>query len=1540
MANGAYDRFANEFLVNSTTNGSQTDPTITALASGGFVVSWTDASGMGDNSGTGIKAQVYDAGGSRVGSEFLVNTATLNAQQNPSITALTSGGFVVSWDDLSGQGGDAANGGVKARLYDAGGTAVGGEFLVNTVTQKDQGSVSIASLAGGGFVASWTDSSGLAPDTRGSGVKAQIFDATGNKAGVEFLVNTATLNTQQFSAAAGLASGGFVVTWTDLSGQGGDSSSWGVKGQIFTAAGVKSGAEFLVNTQTASTQDQSSVTALASGGFVVTWRDFSLSGDTSATGIKAQVYNAAGARVGGEFLVNTQIFNSQDMPVVAATADGGFAISWRDNSNLVGDTSSFAIKTQIFDAVGARIGIEFLANTATLNSQERPAIAMLASGALVIGWSDFSLTGGDASSAGIKAQIFAPSTRVITDIALSATSFAETSVENLGVATLTANGALNASYTWQLIDDSSGGAFRIDGDRLVIKDSLKLDFETSPSETVTVRATDNFGHSFDKVITITIEDAAIEARYASGNDTLTNTVTTGNQQQVAVAPLASGGYVVTWSDASAQGSDTSGSGVKAQIHDAAGNKVGGEFLVNTIVLSNQDNPAVASLASGGFVVSWADSSTPFGGTPSYEIKARIYGANGQAVGGEISVNTVLAANQSAPSVATLSSGGFVVTWTDASGQGGDASGTGIKAQLFDAAGNKVGSETLVNTATLNSQDSVVASGLQSGGFVVTWHDNSGQGGDSSKDSIKAQMFDAAGAKVGGEFLVNTATSNNQQAPTVAPLDTGGFVISWADASTQGGDTDFYGIKAQVYDEGGNRVGGEVLVNTTIANAQLQPSVTALSFGGFVINWADYSGSNSEQGTAGIKAQMFDAFGQRVGGEFAVNTQTLGTQAEPTTTLLPNGGFVVGWTDFSGQDGDALGTSVRTKIFNPLPGQGPPPRVIARPDALTGTEDQTAIFQTAAFTANDLVAGGTALTLTGVTAGVGGTVVLNGNGSVSFTPTANFAGQASFTYAVVDGDGFTATGRATVAVANVADAPTAVADVAAVGQAGGSIAAALLLANDFDVDPGDVIGVTAVAATSTSGAALTLANGSVNYAPAAVFTALAAGQTATDSFAYTISDMSGAAATATVTLTINGVNDTPLALGLSSAQVDENAAGGTVVGTLAGTDPDNGDTLTYTLTGNAGGRFVVDAASGIVTVANGAVLDFETGPTQQITARATDGGGLFIETTFVIGLNNLPEPRTYTGDNGANIFTAPSTDLWTINGLGGNDTLTGSNASDTIYGGAGNDVLNGGGGADLLVGGTSNDTYTIDDSGDRVTENFGEGTDLVNSFVNYAIEPNIENLTLLGSADLTATGNDLNNTINGNAGNNQISGGNGKDFLLGGDGSDLLFGGLGNDSMQGGNGDDRLVGGAGTDELTGGAGADRFIFDSLTVSTDRDTIRDFVPGADTLVFAQGVFTGLSAGPLAASAFVVGTQAQNTSQQIIYNPVSGALFYDADGQGGAAQVQVAQLSGTPGLTAADIFVDPDPVSGVLLANFSGMVMLPLAGGFHDQIHFAIV
>ncbi|MEM7171442.1 MAG: tandem-95 repeat protein, partial [Pseudomonadota bacterium] len=226
-------------------------------------------------------------------------------------------------------------------------------------------------------------------------------------------------------------------------------------------------------------------------------------------------------------------------------------------------------------------------------------------------------------------------------------------------------------------------------------------------------------------------------------------------------------------------------------------------------------------------------------------------------------------------------------------------------------------------------------------------------------------------------------------------------------------------------------------------------------------------------------------------------------------------------------------------------------------------------------------------------------------------------------------------------------------------------------------------------TSPNEGSFTLnSDGSYEFDPGSDFQDLGIGETRELTFTYEVDDGIGGTHEADITVTVTGANDGPVELTLSGTSVDESSAEGVVVGSLSSSDAD-GDSLSYRLLDDAGGRFIIDGDE--VKVAAGASLNHEATDSHQITVEVSDGNGGTKIKVFSVSISDVVESESLT-----------------LVGDEGNDRLTGADNNDTISGNGGNDRLVGGAGADELRGGDGDDTLFID-SDDRVVEG-GAGRD--------------------------------------------------------------------------------------------------------------------------------------------------------------------------------------------------------------------------------------
>jgi Ca2+-binding RTX toxin-like protein len=834
-----------------------------------------------------------------------------------------------------------------------------------------------------------------------------------------------------------------------------------------------------------------------------------------------------------------------------------------------------------------------------------------------------------------------------------------------------------------------------------------------------------------------------------GGDILANSTSAGHQDGGQVVYLTDGRFVIVWRDSSATGGDTSGTAIRGQIFNSDGTRSGEEFLVNTSTSGFQNSPTLFALPSGGFVVAWTDSLLS---ATDAEVRAQMFDSAGAKSGAEILVNTVVSGIQNGPSGAALADGSFVLAWTDATAEpavpntGG--SPIGVRAQLFDAAGAKVGAETAVNTTTRYEQSNPSVAALAGGGYVIVWQDvNSG--------GIVGQRFASDGTPIAGEFLISTILAGSQLDASVAALSGGGFVVTWTDGSGIGGDTHYTGVKAQIYDSAGAKVGGEFLANSDTQGYQQYSFVTPTPSGGFLVMWSNTTSTVSDGSGSGVKAQYFDAAGVREGGEFWVNSTKLNDQFGSGIAASANGVVAV-FADLSGTGGDSSGSSVKFDHFILAPGT-------EDADVLTGTDAEDTIH---GFGGDDAISGAGAADL--LDGGDGDDVLTGGAGDDDL-----FGGAGM--------DDLIGEGGADVLNGDDGD------DSLDGGDGGDGLAGG----EGDDILAGGIGNDTLMGGNGHD--QLDGGEGDddlfYHFLVAAPDHDQAAGGAGVDALFV---DFGGFGGSAGVTMSLsadpNGGHS-----GLISAGADHSAAYSSIELFFIATT----DFADQILTGSGndlifaeGGNDVVETGAGNDHIVGGAGADEMRGGEGNDRYEVDDAGDAPIENAGE-GTDEI-QVALAAYALGANFENLTGL-------LGTGQTLTGNDSANVIKGGFGNDAIDGGAGADTMFGGGGNDIYHVDNAGDTVAD--GLGTDEIRvSLATYSIAANIdiENLTGTSGSGQALTGNDLVNRISGGGGNDVIAGGVGFDQLLGGGGDDRLDGGAGVDTMTGGDGNDIYVVDVGND----------------------------------------------------------------------------------------------------------------------------------------------
>lgn len=438
---------------------------------------------------------------------------------------------------------------------------------------------------------------------------------------------------------------------------------------------------------------------------------------------------------GGESALSGARPGDQTWPGLAVGADRGYAV-WQDNTI---DGAGWGIAARLLNTDGTPAGSVFQVNTAAAGDQQRPQVAMLRDGGAIFVWQ-----GGRAGFQSVQARFVDASGGFLTgDVPVSQSFLAATN---------------HSTVAWRVVRNNRTALRKFRVSQVI---APRRDFDSGPA--VAALNNGNAVVAYGSYVRFTTNDPILTPQIKIlGMQPVTNSV------------------IVTATKALDKMQD-----VYLQVLTPAGARLAAEVRVNQTTVFNQQDPAIAVLNDGTFVVVWVTEQRqvlPTGRVAMQgsimdalvnvpDIYARVFDAAGHPLTGEFVVSD--GAASSSPSVAKLANGGFRVVWSQRAAD--RASGWDVFTRAFDVHGQATGAPLRVNTTTRGDQYAPhIAS--SSAGELVIWtslgHDQL------SWDDVFGQWI-TGGSFAGSEFRVNTVTDGRQLQGTVAASPAGRFLIGWS-----------------------------------------------------------------------------------------------------------------------------------------------------------------------------------------------------------------------------------------------------------------------------------------------------------------------------------------------------------------------------------------------------------------------------------------------------------------------------------------------------------------------------------------------------------------------------------------------------------------------------------------------------------------------------------------------------------------------------------------------------------------------------------------
>ncbi len=943
-----------DFLVSTSNTSNQESPQITALNNGGFVVTWYSSDNGSNND---IRGRVFNADGSAVNaSDLLVSTSNTNQQFTPQITALNNGGFVITWH---GNDSNIYND-IRGRVFNADGTAVNGmnDFLVSTSNNYMQENPQITALTNGGFAVTWQSyDNGSNWDIRG-----RVFNADGTAVNGmnDLLVSTSNTSNQEKPQITALTNGGFAVTWQTNNSGNYDIRGrvFNADGSAVTTN------DFLISTTNTNNQQIPQITALNNGGFAVTWQtnDYNSSYTDIRTAIfNAQGYMISSGTVDNDLFISNGNFRDifvgnegNDIYIFKSTFGNDIIQDSAGNDSI--DLTDFNLANAVFarqegnTTAGDDLLITISSNSVLIeNYFAEDSNSITGTGYIEnISFQDIqnlnSLDIYNLMNADFSATMNEGGRYILTEQDIFLLNNNTLSNIHWSILIQEWNGSkwINSDGIFTEAQLKAGGisilhkgfntdtaTFNINNKTFNLNINLLNDINNTSIEDASISSsTDSqYGNKITSLIngnfiaTWTTYDAdgnaIIKARIFNADGTPAtedfsiSTIISTDQYNQQITALTNGGFAVTWLSYNGSNYD-----MRGRVFNTDGTPVNTEdFLVSTANTTNNNGytTQITALDNGCFVISWQSVYNDYSNS---EIRAKIYNADGTIIKDDFLVSLPNTTNEIIPEITKLSNGNFVITFSvyetnDAIDPG--AWNNYIKGQIYSSNGTAL-NEVLLNA--IGSSDYKITE-LSNGNFIITATTYEVDSNYNYNDLIKAQIFNADGiALTTDPFVVSTSNpqEKGESEVQITELNNGSFVITWRSYDNQNYNSS--NIRGRVFNADGTAINtNDFLISNLNTNYGSSPKITALTNDNFVVTWR----SEDIDGSSSIKARIFNSDGTPINSE-DIPVSFSFTNNNQQILALSNGDFVITWYDngiLKNQIFDADGTPLKDLSTNAI-----------------------------------------------------------------------------------------------------------------------------------------------------------------------------------------------------------------------------------------------------------------------------------------------------------------------------------------------------------------------------------------------------------------------------------------------------------------------------------------------------------------------------------------------------------------------------------------------------------------------------------------------